>query len=115
MDIRAGLSPAERPADLSPDLESIWGRLEDCWDLDSSNRPSAASLLAWFKGRASCLFREPLASEQASDDADLVGTAEESLGSLDKNILQEFAAGTILEEANSPGMVPISFLFLNCL
>jgi hypothetical protein len=75
-----------------------------------SNRPSAVSLLAWFKGRASCLFREPLASEQASDDADLMGTMEESLGSLDKNIQQEFAAGTILEEVNSPGMVP----FLSC-
>jgi hypothetical protein len=111
MDIRAGLPPAERPVDLSSDLESVWKKLEECWDVDPATRPSAASLLAWFKGHAPGLLRQPLASERASNDADLIGPTKEGLGTFDVNMQQELAVGTTLDEANSPGMVSILFRF----
>jgi hypothetical protein len=75
--------------------------------MDPSNRPSAASLLAWFKEQAVRLF--PLASEHASNDGDLMGTTGEGSGSLDENMQQAAAAREGLEAENSHGTAPFSF------
>jgi hypothetical protein len=107
-DIKAGLAPAERPVELSADLESVWRKLEECWNTNPSNRPSAASLLAWFKDHTA--FRQPLTLEQVRNDADSMVTTE---GSLAENMQQAVTATEGLEAANSPGMSSISFPFLN--
>jgi hypothetical protein len=109
-DIKAGIPPAEPPADLPPDLELIWEKLEECWDTDPSNRPPAVSLLAWFKGRIACPFRQPLALEQVRNDADMMDLTG-GLGSLNENMQQAVTAAEGLEAANSSGTVSISSLF----
>jgi hypothetical protein len=107
MDIRARDPPAEPPTDLSPEFESIWKTLEDCWSIVPSNRPTAAALLAWFEGRTAGLFLRPSDSEPTSDNAQLMDSTELCTGSPDENKQQTSGRDSVadlgLEAADSPG------------
>lgn len=44
-DIKAGVLPAEPPADRSSTSKTSWALLAECWDLDPKKRPSASLIL----------------------------------------------------------------------
>jgi hypothetical protein len=49
VDIRAGLTPAERTPVLPLHLEGTWATLESCWKQDPHGRPDAVQLRVWLE------------------------------------------------------------------
>lgn len=48
LDIRNKVPPARRPSDLHIHFSDLWNILEECWQIDPSERPSAGTVQASF-------------------------------------------------------------------